>query len=85
MIDHFPKYEEMKRSGSSPDEVYRQAIDDKVDLITRIRMIRSVFGLSPGGAKEVVVRAAGESKSLDQHQEKIANELIQRSLAKEGL
>jgi hypothetical protein len=85
MTDNFKKYVDMKTSGASPEEVFREAVNDKVDLITRIRMIRSVFCLSALGAKEVFVRVETESQSLDQHQEKIANEIIQRGSILKGL
>ena len=76
MSDDFIKYVSMKESGSTVDDVYRTAVNDQVDLITRIRLIRSVFLLSHSAAKEVVVRAGGDSQSLDEHQGKIAKELV---------
>ena len=76
MSDDFSRYEKMKGNDASPENVYREAVKDGVDPITRIRLIRAVFSLSPGQAKEVVVRAEGEAESLDQHQTKIAETLI---------
>jgi hypothetical protein len=75
MSDDFSTYEKMKDAGASPEDVYREAVENGVDPITRIRLIRAVFSLSPGEAKEVVVRAQGEAESLDQHQGKIAEHL----------
>jgi hypothetical protein len=75
MADDFSKYEAMRQSGSTPEEVYRAAVRDGVDSIARIRLIRVVYALSPGQAKEVIVRAEGLSTSLDQYQGKIADNL----------
>lgn len=67
MTDDFTKYETMRDAGSSPEELYREAVRSGVEPITRIRLIRTVCALSPGQAKEVVLRAEGEAESLDQH------------------
>jgi hypothetical protein len=71
MSDDFTKYELMKRSGSSPTQVYLESVRDNVDNITRIRLIRSVFSLSMREYKEVWVRAEGIAESLEQHEENI--------------
>jgi hypothetical protein len=68
--DDFSKYELMKASGSSAEQVWLEAVRDNVDKITRIRLIRAVFCLTLVGAKEVQVRAEGLAGSLEQHQEK---------------
>jgi hypothetical protein len=68
----FKKYELMKTAGASPERVFLQAARDGIDPITRIRLIRAVFSLTLGKAKEVVVRVDGEAKSLDEHQANIA-------------
>jgi hypothetical protein len=75
MNDDFSKYESMRQGGSSPEEVYRQGSADGLDPIARIRLIRAVFALSLGQAKEVVVRAEGEADSLDQQQRQVADAL----------
>jgi hypothetical protein len=75
MSDDFSKYERMKEAGTSPEDVYREANRSGIDTITRIRMIRAVYSLSPREAKEVWVRAEGEADSLDEYQGKIAAEL----------
>jgi hypothetical protein len=79
--DDFSKYEAMKRSGSSADEVFREAVGDGVDPISRVRLIRAVFGLTPREAKDVVVRGEGVASSLDRHQERLAEELSRGSKA----
>ena len=83
MSDDFKKYERMRQDGSSPEDVYRQAVADRIDLIARIRMLRSVFHLSHLGAKAVVVGAEGRSQSLDEHQEKVADELAKMGSIKQ--
>jgi hypothetical protein len=75
MFDDFTKYEKMKAAGSSPEDLYREATRDGVDPITRIRLIRTVCALSPGQAKEVVVRVESQAASLDQYQGRIADHL----------
>ncbi len=75
MTDDFSKYEVMRDAGSCPEDLYREAVRNGVDAITRIRLLRTVCALSPGQAKEVVVRAEGQADSLSQHQGKIAEDL----------
>lgn len=77
MADDFTKYEKMRSAGEGPEDVYRAAATDGVDAIARVRLIRAVYSLSPGQAKEVIVRADGESSSLDEHQGKIADALLE--------
>jgi hypothetical protein len=79
MKDNFTKYESMKNSGLSPEDVYREAIRDGIDTITRIRLIRVVFSLTPAQAKELMVRSEGEAKSLDAYQGRIAQEIATRT------
>ena len=73
MKDDFSKYEGMRDSGSSAEQVYQEALRDGHDPISRIRLIRAVFSLSPHQAKEVFVRAEGEADSLDEFQGRIAD------------
>ena len=75
MKDDFSNYESMRDAGSSPEELYQEAVRRGVDAITRIRLLRAVCALSPRQAKEVVVRAEGQAESLNQHQAKIAEDL----------
>jgi hypothetical protein len=73
MKDNFNKYELMRDAGALPHQVYQQAVSDGIDAITRIRLIRAVFSLSPGQAKDVIVRAEGESRTSDEHQGKLVD------------
>jgi hypothetical protein len=75
MTDNFGKYELMRDSGSTAEQVYLAAVEDGFDAITRVRLVRAVFALSPRQAKEVIVRAERQAESLDQYQEKIAQSL----------
>lgn len=75
MTDDFSKYIAMKDSGSSAEHVYVQATCDGLDAITKIRLIRAVFALSPGQAKEVALKADNIAQSLDEYQRKIADNL----------
>ena len=75
MSDDFAKYELMKRSGSTPTQVYLEAVRDKIDNITRVRLIRSVFSLTLREYKEVWVRAEGIAESVEQHEENIFESL----------
>lgn len=75
MGDDFSKYAAMRDAGSLPEEVYREALRDGVEPITRIRLLRAVYVLSPRDAKEVVVRAHGSASSLDEFQGNIADSL----------
>lgn len=66
----------MKNSGASPGQVFRQAVRDGLDPITRIRMVRAVFSLSLAQAKEVISQAE-EGTSLDEQQERIADTILE--------
>ena len=70
-MDDFRKYEEMRRSGESPPEIYRTARADGLDSITLIRLLRTVCKLSLREAKEVTVVADGLGTSLSDYQEKL--------------
>lgn len=48
-----PKYAEMKASGSTPHQVYTAVRGDGLDLLTAIRLLRHLFGLSLVDAKSV--------------------------------
>ncbi|HEY7156299.1 MAG TPA: hypothetical protein VH575_20195 [Gemmataceae bacterium] len=84
MADDFSKYEAMRNSGAAPEEVYQAAIRDGIDNITRIRLIRAVYSLSPRQAKEVMVRAEGLAASLDQFQSQIADNLLREATRNGG-
>jgi hypothetical protein len=78
MSDDFSKYEAMRNSGSTPEDVYQAAVRDGVDDIARIRLIRAVYSLSLKQAKELMGRAEGLAASLDQYQSQIADELLRQ-------
>lgn len=66
MSDSTP-YAQLKERGASPVEVWRQAEADGLDSITRIRLVRELFGLTLVEAKAVSIEARSGS-SLEQHQ-----------------
>lgn len=78
MTDDFTRYHVMRQSGALPEDVYRAALRDGVDSITRIRLIRVVCSLSLGEAKEVILRAEGKSATIGEFQEKIADTIEQK-------
>jgi hypothetical protein len=58
-MDDFTKYRRMRDEGADAATVLRCAIDDGVDLITRVRMLRAVFALDLHDAKEVMLAVEG--------------------------
>ena len=84
MEDDFSKYKTMRHSGVSPENVYREAARDGLDTITRIRLIRSIYSLSPAQAKAVWVRAEGLAESLDEHQGKMVDTVLMIELCRAG-
>lgn len=66
MSFEFKKYEESKKAGATAEEIWRAAEKDGLGQIARIRMIRSIFGLSAVGAKEVAAAAHGKSLAAEQ-------------------
>jgi len=69
--DHFEEYVRMRNEGLASKEAYRRAESSGLDGFARIRMLRSVFGLTLVEAKEVSMIADGQSSSLSEHQEKM--------------
>jgi hypothetical protein len=59
-MDDFSKYEAMRAQGATPEQVYAAAAADGLDLITLIRLIRRVCGLTLAQAKTVIAAAARE-------------------------
>ncbi|HEY1376811.1 MAG TPA: hypothetical protein VGF55_08445 [Gemmataceae bacterium] len=64
-MSEFAKYEEMHRGGATPEAVYRAANADGLDEIARIRLLRTVCGLSLADAK----RVTGSYDALNRKQE----------------
>lgn len=75
MKDDFLKYEKLRDEGSTPESVYNEATRDGLDSITKVRLIRGVFSLSPREAKEIVLRSQTPPATLDQFQENISNNI----------
>lgn len=53
-MDEFSKYEQLRLAGKTAAEVYGAAKSDGVDDIRAIRMLRALFGMSLGEAKEAI-------------------------------
>ena len=51
----------MRDEGADAAAVCRRAGDDGVDPISRVRMVRAVFGLDLGEAKEVMIAVEGRT------------------------
>ncbi len=71
MTDDWSKYEALCDDGWSPQALWRYSKSDTLDWAERVRMIRSVYGLSLAEAKEVKLRAEGIDMSLDEYQSKV--------------
>jgi ATP-dependent Clp protease adapter protein ClpS len=70
------KYHVMRSTGTTPHQVYRQAVADGLTPGACIRVLREVFGMDPRQAKEVMLQAEGAG-SLAEHEERIAEQLQQ--------
>jgi hypothetical protein len=69
------KYEAMRDTGATPGQVYLTAIEDGLREIDCIIILRRVFDLSLIDAKEVTIVASGVASSLDEHQQRLAEDL----------
>ncbi|RYG64740.1 hypothetical protein EON80_18675 [bacterium] len=69
MKDDFQRYEQMRDSGQTPHQVYRQGESVGLDFLQRLRMLRAVFGLGLAQAKEVMIQADGFEGTLSDYQE----------------
>ena len=56
-VEDFGKYERLRNSGATADEVYKTAVRDGIDSDTQDRLLRKLFGLSLRGVKEIRLRA----------------------------
>jgi hypothetical protein len=69
------KYEAMRDAGASTNQVYLKAMADGLREIECIAMLRRVFDLSLLDAKEVTIVASGVASSLDEHQQRLIEDL----------
>jgi hypothetical protein len=69
------KYSAMRDAGASPHEIFRQVLADGLGDIAGIRMLRLVFGLELRQCKEVMIQTRGWANSIDEHEERIADEV----------
>jgi hypothetical protein len=60
-MDDFTKYRRMRDEGADAAAVCRCAVNDGVDPIPRLRMLRAVFGLDLRDAKEVMIAVEGHT------------------------
>ncbi|MBX3387808.1 MAG: hypothetical protein KF768_14675 [Phycisphaeraceae bacterium] len=74
-MTEFEEYESLRRSGSSAVEVYCAARSAGMNDIDAIRMLRTVFGLSLGEAKEAMLVGSGVADSLEDHEDALADGL----------
>lgn len=63
-VNLFRKYEQMKLSGATPQQVYRQIQSDKLDSLNTIKILRRVFDLSLSEATEIL-QTNGRTKNAD--------------------
>ena len=62
---------------NSPHDHFRRVVADTGDYIAAIRAVRERFGLDFRQAKEVMLQADGSSRSLNEHEDRIATALEQ--------
>ena len=80
-MSEFSRYTALRQAGASPVDVWRQATNDGVDAVKRIRLVRELFGLTLIEAKAVSVKATS-GRSLDEHYDGLA-EGLEAALADE--
>ena len=69
-MTEFPRYAELRDTGSGPKEVYLAAKETGLGLVDSIRMLRAVYGLTIADAKGVCVEA-DTGMTLDEYQESL--------------
>jgi hypothetical protein len=74
-MDNFSKYEEMRAAGATAEQVYLAAERSGADFLCCLRLLRKVFGLSLVEAKEVIIVATGQARTLSEYQEKFVEPL----------
>lgn len=63
------------RRGASPLDAYRAARSEGMNDVDAIRMLRRLFGLSLGQARETVLVGSGTASSLREHEQAVARAL----------
>lgn len=58
MDDDFSKYIELRQNGSSAEEACLIAVSDMHDFMFQIRMLRSVYELDIGVARDIAAKAS---------------------------
>ena len=71
----FVKFEKLRDSGLSPQEVTEAAIEDGFDFVQTLTMLRSVFGLDLIHTKELWVQTKAFAGSLSEYQETLMPEI----------
>jgi len=64
----FSKYVAMRDRGTRAEEVFRQALQDGLDTMACLRMVRQVFHLSLIEGKAVMIKA-NTGGALQEHEE----------------
>ena len=82
-MQDFSKYESMRDSGASPEQVFLATRADKLDLPICFAALRSVFGLSMVEAKEVYFEADGSVGELEAFHQNIILPSIQQYIDEE--
>ena len=67
----------MRDQGLGPKEISFAAINEGLDFVENLNMLRCVFNLDLVHAKEAWVQAKGFATSLDEYQENIIPEIEQ--------
>lgn len=67
-MSDFSKYNQMRESGATAQQVYTTAKADQLNLASCIKMLRDIFNFSLVEAKEVMIMVDQPGTSLNEHQ-----------------
>lgn len=70
-MNNYTKFEQLRDSGLSPEEVSRIAFSDELDFTENLKMLGTVFSLDLIQAKELLLQITGIANTLDDYQEKL--------------
>ena len=82
-MHNFSKYETMREAGASPEDIFRAARADQLDLPICFAALRSVCGLSMVEAKGVYFEVGGSVNELEAFHQEVILPTIQQYIDEE--
>ena len=70
-------YERMKQDDCTPEDACRAALKAGESRLAVMKILHDVFGLDAMATKEVMLKADETASSIDEHEDRIAEEVVE--------